>query len=498
MTDIRLHNSMTRRKEAFAPLDPANVRMYACGPTVYDRAHIGNARPAVVFDTLYRLLRHVYGPEHVTYVRNITDIDDKIIARAKESGAPIDRITAETTEWYHEDMAALGVDYSSDPQFHEPRATEFVPQMVAMIGRLIERGFAYEAEGHVLFEVGKFKDYGRLSGRSTEDMIAGARVEVAPYKRDPMDFVLWKPSSDDQPGWDSPWGRGRPGWHIECSAMSETLLGQDFDIHAGGADLQFPHHENEIAQSVCSCDACGFARVWLHNGMIRVGGQKMAKSLGNFTTVHDLRETVPGDVIRLAMLMTHYRDPLDWTDDRVQEATALITRWRRALDVAEALDADEDYDDATPADLVEALADDLNTSLAVRALDRLAGKLLSDAASEAEKERAAPAFLDALGLLGFEALEGMKAYAIHAQTARLGFTGHPATITVTRHEDISSKIDALLDERLAARKAKDFARADAIRDGLTAAGVMVKDTGAGAEWELTPAFDATKLAEVEA
>jgi len=491
MTEIRLHNSMTRRREAFRPLDPGRVRMYACGPTVYDRAHIGNARPAVVFDALFRLLRYVYGSSHVTYVRNITDIDDKIIDRARESGVPIDRITAETTRWYLDDMAALGVI----PPTHQPRATEYVPQMIAMIERLIAKGFAYEAEGHVLFEVAKFRDYGRLSGRSTEDMIAGARVEVAPYKRDPMDFVLWKPSSDDQPGWDSPWGRGRPGWHIECSAMSESLLGPDFDIHAGGADLQFPHHENEIAQSVCSCEGCSFARVWLHNGMIRVGGQKMAKSLGNFTTVHDLRETTPGEVIRLAILMTHYRDPLDWTEARVSEATALITRWRRALDVAEALDSDEDYGNATPREMVEALADDLNTSLAVRALDRLAGTLLSDRASETEKEAAASSFLDGLSLLGFEKLEGMKAYALHG---KLAASENPDQFSSVGSVDgLSQRIDALLDERLAARKAKNFARADAIRNGLTAAGVMVKDTAAGSEWELTAAFDAAKLAEVE-
>ncbi len=475
MTEIRLHNSMSRQKEAFAPIDPANVRIYACGPTVYDRAHIGNARPAVVFDVLFRLLRHVFGPDHVTYVRNITDVEDKIIARAEERGVPIDQITAETTEWYLEDMGALGVMSPT----HQPRATEHIEGMVTMISRLIERGFAYEAEGHVLFEVAKFEDYGKLSGRSTDDMIAGARVEVAPYKRDPMDFVLWKPSSDDQPGWESPWGKGRPGWHIECSAMSEALLGADFDIHAGGADLQFPHHENEIAQSVCACEGSSFARVWLHNGMIRVGGQKMAKSLGNFTTVHDLRETTPGEVIRLVILMTHYRAPLDWTDSRVEEATALITRWRRALDVAEALDADDDYADGTPAEMVGALSDDLNTSLAVRALDKLAGTLLNDHASEAEKTAATPAFVDGLDLLGFSALECMSAVAGDG-------------------DDVGARIDALLTERLVARQSKDFARADAIRDGLTAAGVMVKDAAGGAEWELTPTFDAAKLAEVEA
>ncbi|MFV0475165.1 MAG: cysteine--tRNA ligase, partial [Pikeienuella sp.] len=323
MTEIKLHNSLTRRKEIFRPIDPANVRMYVCGPTVYDRAHIGNARPAVVFDMLFRLLRHVYGADHIAYVQNITDIDDKIMIRAKERGVPIGEITAETTAWYQQDMAALGVL----PPTHQPRATEFVPQMVAMIETLIARGAAYAAEGHVLFEVSTYPDYGRLSGRSVDDMIAGARVEVAPYKRDPMDFVLWKPSADDQPGWDSPWGRGRPGWHIECSAMASELLGATFDIHGGGADLQFPHHENEIAQSCCAAPEAEFARVWMHNGMINVDGRKMSKSLGNFLTVADLRERAPGGVLRLALLGAHYRGTLDWTRQKIDEAAGALAKW---------------------------------------------------------------------------------------------------------------------------------------------------------------------------
>ncbi|MCA8882411.1 MAG: cysteine--tRNA ligase, partial [Rhodobacteraceae bacterium] len=281
MAQISLYNTKSRAVEPFEPLKFDMVRMYVCGPTVYDRAHLGNARPVVVFDTLYRLLRHVYGAGHVKYVRNFTDVDDKIIARAADSGRPIDTITSETTQWYLDDMAALG---ALEPD-EMPRATAYIPQMVAMIETLIASGHAYAAEGHVLFDVRSYPEYGRLSGRSVDDMIAGARVEVAPYKRDPMDFVLWKPSSDDQPGWDSPWGRGRPGWHIECSAMSHDLLGESFDIHGGGNDLMFPHHENEIAQSCCAHPEGKFANVWMHNEMLQVDGKKSSKSLGNFFTV---------------------------------------------------------------------------------------------------------------------------------------------------------------------------------------------------------------------
>ncbi|MDE3029482.1 MAG: cysteine--tRNA ligase, partial [Paracoccaceae bacterium] len=315
MVEIRLHNTKTRTKEAFAPIDAANVRMYVCGPTVYDRAHIGNARPVVVFDTLFRLLRHVYGADHVTYVRTFTDVDDKINARAAEMAAagdtrPLETIirtlTDETIGWYHADMDALG---AMRPTL-EPRATEYIAQMIAMIAGLIASGHAYAADGHVLFDVRSYPNYGALSGRSVDDMIAGARVEVAPYKRDPMDFVLWKPSTDDLPGWDSPWGRGRPGWHIECSAMSYELLGASFDIHGGGIDLQFPHHENEIAQSCCAHPTADFARVWMHNEMLQVEGKKMSKSLGNFFTVRDLLDQGhPGEVIRFVMLSTHYSKP---------------------------------------------------------------------------------------------------------------------------------------------------------------------------------------------
>ncbi|MDA3857616.1 MAG: cysteine--tRNA ligase, partial [Roseovarius sp.] len=324
MTTIKLHNTKTRKKEVFAPLDPENVRMYVCGPTVYDRAHLGNARPVVVFDVLYRLLRHVYGPDHVTYARNFTDVDDKINARAAESGRSIGEITAETTQWFLDDMGALG---ALEPN-EMPRATQYIPQMVAMIEDLIAKGHAYAAEGHVLFAVDSYKDYGALSGRTVDDMIAGARVEVAPYKRNPMDFVLWKPSSEDQPGWDSPWGRGRPGWHIECSAMAYELLGESFDIHGGGNDLMFPHHENEIAQSCCAHPEGRFAQVWMPNEMLQVEGKKMSKSLGNFFTVHDLLEQgVPGEVIRFVFLSTHYRKPMDWTAEKAEQAQVLIGKW---------------------------------------------------------------------------------------------------------------------------------------------------------------------------
>ncbi|HVL22219.1 MAG TPA: cysteine--tRNA ligase, partial [Amaricoccus sp.] len=358
-TPISLYNTRTRSKAQFRPIDPGNVRMYVCGPTVYDRAHIGNARPVVVFDTLFRLLRHVYGDHAVTYVRNLTDIDDKIIARASESGRPIEAITAETTDWYHADMAALGVL----PPTVEPRATAYVPAMVAMIETLIARRHAYHREGHVLFDVKSYPDYGRLARRSLDEMQAGARVEVAPYKRDPMDFVLWKPSTPDQPGWPSPWGEGRPGWHIECSAMSYKLLGESFDIHGGGIDLVFPHHENEIAQSMCAHPEGRFANVWMHNGFLNVEGEKMSKSLGNFFTVRDLLDRgIPGEVIRFVLLSTHYRQPMDWTEQKVQEAEQALRLWRMI--------GPAPLGGPPPADIVSILSDDLNTPEAITILRR--------------------------------------------------------------------------------------------------------------------------------
>lgn len=454
MTQIRLHNSKTHRKEDFAPLEPENVRLYLCGPTVYDRAHLGNSRNVLMFDVLFRLLRHVYGPEHVTYARNFTDVDDKINARAAESGRSIAEITEETIGWYHADMDALGALRPNE----EPRATAYIAEMVAMIEDLIAKGHAYAAEGHVLFAVDSYADYGALSGRTVDDMIAGARVEVAPYKKNPMDFVLWKPSSDDLPGWDSPWGRGRPGWHIECSAMCDALFGPSFDIHGGGTDLLFPHHENELAQSCCAHPDAEFAQIWLHNEMLQVEGKKMSKSLGNFFTIRDLLDQgVPGEVIRFVMLGTHYRKPMDWTERKRQEADATLRKWRELT---------ADAEDGSIADaVVTALADDLNTAGAIAELYRLANE--GDASS-------LKASAGLLGLLTDE-LGGWDQIDTGAHGAR---------------------IEALLKERDAARAAKDFARADALRDGFAAAGVIVKDTPDGATWEAGPDFDPSKLDEL--
>ena len=460
MQTIRLTNSKTRKKQDFQPLDPANVRLYLCGPTVYDRAHLGNARPVLVFDVLVRLLRHVYGDGAVAYVRNFTDVDDKINAEAQRrrtAGAAgtledlIRQRTEETIGWYHADMDALG---AARPD-HEPRATEYVPQMVAMIETLIDRGHAYAADGHVLFDVRSFPEYGRLSGRSVDDMIAGARVEVAPFKRDPMDFVLWKPSTDDLPGWDSPWGRGRPGWHIECSAMSAELLGESFDIHGGGIDLLFPHHENEVAQSCCAHPGAGFAQVWLHNEMLQVEGKKMSKSLGNFFTVRDLLDKgIPGEVIRFVMLSTHYRKPMDWTEAKAAEAEGILRRWHGLTAGTRPA--------ASPAPaVIDALADDLNTAGAIAALHDLAG------------QGDGPGLLASARMLGL-LMPDMGGWALAGDEA-------------------AALIDRLLQARAAARKVRDFARADAIRDGFAAAGVEVKDTAQGAEWSLAPGFDMGRL-----
>ncbi|MFC3614886.1 cysteine--tRNA ligase [Lutimaribacter marinistellae] len=456
MTTIRLHNTKTRTKEVFAPIDPDNVRMYVCGPTVYDRAHLGNARPVVVFDVLYRLLREVYGADHVTYVRNFTDVDDKINARAKDSGREIGEITAETTQWFLDDMGALG---ALEPD-HMPRATAYIPQMIAMIETLIEGGHAYEAEGHVLFSVDSWREgYGKLSGRSVDDMIAGARVEVAPYKRDPMDFVLWKPSSDDLPGWESPWGRGRPGWHIECSAMAYELLGESFDIHGGGNDLMFPHHENEIAQSCCAHPEGDFARVWMHNEMLQVEGKKMSKSLGNFFTVHDLLEQgVPGEVIRFVFLSTHYRKPMDWTEAKAREAEAVLRKWR-------ALTAGiEPAASAAPA-VIAALADDLNAAGAIAELHRLASE--GDAAVLLASARM-------LGLLTTE-------LGAWAETGSLDLSTYEARLAAAREAAIASK---------------DFAEVDRLKAGYVAAGLEVRMSKAGVELVPGPGFDADKLEAV--
>lgn len=448
MTEIRLHNAKTRRKEVFTPLDVDNVRMYLCGPTVYDRAHLGNARNVILFDVLQRLLRHVYGADHVTYVRNITDVDDKINAEAlrrQQAGAAgtledlIAERTAETVAWYHADMAALGCA----PPDHEPRATEYIPQMIAMTEVLIARGHAYARDGHVLFRVRSYAEYGALSGRSVDDMIAGARVEVAPFKEDPMDFVLWKPSSGQEPGWDSPWGKGRPGWHIECSAMSHALLGASFDIHGGGLDLQFPHHENEVAQSACAHPEGSFAQVWLHNEMLMVEGRKMSKSLGNFFTVRDLLDQgVPGEVIRLVFLGTHYRSPMDWTEVKKEEAVETLRKWRRICGGAQPRDIDPE--------MMDYLSDDMNTSGALGVLHRLAAK------GNAEDLLASAALL---GLLTEEMGGWAKAETLRGQS-----------VTALRE---------VLIERKLAREKRDFARADFIREILLQNGISLKDQSDG-------------------
>ena len=468
MVEIKLTNTRTRSKERFAPIDPQDVRMYLCGPTVYDRAHLGNARPVVVFDVLYRLLRHVYGEDRVTYVRNFTDVDDKInasaLARQQAGDArPLEELIRERTEetigWYHADMDALG---ALRPD-HEPRATDYIPQMISMIEALIAKGHAYAAEGHVLFDVRSFPAYGRLSGRSVDDMIAGARVEVAPFKRDPMDFVLWKPSSDEEPGWESPWGRGRPGWHIECSAMSAALLGESFDIHGGGIDLQFPHHENEIAQSCCAHPHEDFARVWLHNEMLQVEGKKMSKSLGNFFTVRDLLDQgIPGEVIRYVFLMTHYRKPMDWTAEKVAEAT-------KALDTLYEVvgEAAPDRSQAPNPEVVAALADDLNSSAALHALIRQAGAIRpGDTAAAAGLKRSA-------GLLGLLPMTG-------GEWRRLKSGGI----------DLSGLGARLQELRIAAKASKDFSAVDALKSALLAAGVEVRMTAAGVELAPGAGFDA--------
>jgi cysteinyl-tRNA synthetase len=451
MTEISLYNTRTRRKEPFRPIDPGNVRMYVCGPTVYDRAHIGNARPVVVFDVLFRLLRHVYGPDHVTYVRNITDVDDKINARAAATGRPIRDITEETVAWYREDMAALG----ALPPTHEPRATEFVPQMIAMIQALIAKGHAYAAEGHVLFAVASYPDYGRFARRTLDEMRAGARVEVAPYKRDPMDFVLWKPSDPSLPGWDSPWGRGRPGWHIECSAMSHALLGGSFDIHGGGIDLMFPHHENEIAQSRCAHPGEDFARVWMHNGFLQVEGEKMSKSLGNFFTVRDLLDQGwPGEVIRFMLLRTHYRQPLDWSRDAAKEAMEELATWYRFPDFMKGESCEPTQE------VVAALADDLNTSEMLRVLRELA---------KYNHHTELSASLRFLGLTG-----------------KWFFDRLPPPEVSRRVSELVARLDAL-------REARDYSAADRLRAELVAAGIEVRSSRGGSEYSVTTSFDPTKL-----
>ncbi len=448
-----LNNTATRKKEAFEPLDPNRVRMYVCGPTVYDRAHIGNARPFLVFDVLFRLLRETYGDDHVIYARNLTDVDDKINARAREEGVPIDTVTERTIATFHEDMAGLNIL----PPTIEPRATQHIPEMIAMMEALIASGHAYEAQGHVLFHVPSHEGYGALSRRSTEEMQAGARIEVAPYKRDPMDFVLWKPSEADDPGWDSPWGRGRPGWHLECSAMSEKHLGETFDIHGGGVDLVFPHHENELAQSTCAHGGRPFARYWVHNGFLQLEGRKMSKSDGNFLTIGDFLKDWPGEVLRLQMMMSHYHQPINWTAAQTRDAKAILDRWYDLVDAVEP--APE-----LPEDVRAALEDDLNTPLAISAMHALADK-----ARKGDRQAAA-GLGRAMALVGLRPMTA-QAWAALGQAAK----GIDA-----------DEVEGLIAERKAARADKNFARADQIRDQLLARGVVLKDGPEGTTWSVAP------------
>ena len=451
---LTLHNTLTRRREPLEPVRPGHVGMYVCGPTVYDLAHIGNARPIVVFDVLYRVLKRLY--PSVTYVRNITDIDDKINEASRKSGEPIESITARTTKAFHEDIAALG----ALPPDVEPRATAHVPQMIALIEVLIEAGHAYEAEGHVLFHVPSAPRYGALSGRNRDEMIAGARVEVAPYKRDPADFVLWKPSDETLPGWESAWGRGRPGWHIECSAMSRAYLGEALDIHGGGMDLIFPHHENEIAQSECACPGAPFARHWVHNGVLTVEGEKMSKSLGNFVTIRDALAETPGEVIRMVLLSTHYRHPLDWTADGLEKARLNVDKLYNAL--YEASMVVNAVDDTVDPEVEAALCDDLNTPKALAVLHRLAGDINrgGDAAKPAEA---------AAALRGSGALLGLLQADPEAWFRGAGQEGSMS----------DAEIEAQIAARAAARSQRDFAEADRIRAALAAAGIALKDTAEG-------------------
>ena len=450
--ELRLYDTLTKEKRVFTPIDPSNVRIYVCGPTVYDFAHIGNARPVIVFDVLFRLLRHVYGEKHVTYVRNITDVDDKINARAAERGISIREVTDETYKNFKEDVTTLGCLAPTV----EPRATEHIDEMKTLTERLVKSGNAYVAEDHVLFHVASMKDYGRLSNRSLDEMIAGSRVEIAPFKKDPMDFVLWKPSGPGEPAWPSPAGikkPGRPGWHIECSAMSWKHLGETFDIHGGGIDLVFPHHENEIAQSRCAFHTPVMANFWIHNGFLQVEGEKMSKSLGNFVTIHDLLKDWPGEVVRFTMLQTQYRQPMNWTLSGLRESQKSLDHWYKLT-----ADSAPGY---LCADTVDALLDDLNTPKAFAAMHELRGEAVKGAKPAAASLKASAQLI---GLL-------------QSPTQWFGF--RPASAAVDEN-----KVVSLIEARNSARKAKNFKEADRIRDELATMGIVLKDSKDGTTWEI--------------
>ncbi|PPD43713.1 MAG: cysteine--tRNA ligase [Methylocystis sp.] len=520
---LRIYNTLTRTKEAFKPLDPSNVRMYVCGPTVYDYAHIGNARPLIVFDVLYRLLRHLYGADHVKYVRNITDVDDKINARAAERGITIRELTEETNNVFQADVKALGCL----PPDVQPRATEHIAQMLAIIEKLIATGHAYAADGHVLFDVPSMKDYGRLSRRSLDEMLAGARVDVAPYKRGDMDFVLWKPSKENEPGWESPWGRGRPGWHIECSAMSAAHLGETFDIHGGGIDLVFPHHENEIAQSCCAFGQNVMANYWMHNGFLQVEGEKMSKSLGNFVTINELLtgwKGAPwaGSVVRLAMLNSHYRQPIDWTYELLVRSRRELWHWCQEIvhgHFGNYRVWDVDWSELAPSEgIVAALSDDLNFPLALAELRRL----YANAHSGSEKARVELlmnlAFLGLIKKSTVGALSGLvtgdlidaadtsilqKAREYQVALANENSLHALALLQKFEHEGVNLSssdsgivsvsnsgsgaelVEQMIAARLAARAAKNWAESDRIRDELAAMGIALKDNKDGTTtWEV--------------
>lgn len=456
MTQIYLHNTLKNRKQEFKPIDENNVRMYVCGPTVYDKAHLGNAKTPVVYDVLYRLLCYVYGHDHVTYVSNITDVDDKILNKHKETGKSIREITEQTYNWYIEDMAKLNIL----PPNHRPRATEYIADMIKLVELLLQNGHAYEAEGHVLFDVNSMPDYGYLSGRSMKEMVAGARVEVADYKKNPADFILWKPSDADQPGWDSPWGYGRPGWHLECSAMSSKLLGNDFDIHGGGSDLIFPHHENEYAQSTCAFPGTKFAHYWVHTGMLMINGVKMSKSLGNFYFVDDIIGKYPPEALRLLFMTTHYHQPFNFTFEGLEQAKAILDKFYNAL----LKNKDVAVQKVEPsAKLIEALADDLNTPLALSYLHETVNNL-NKAASDEERSALKSTLLADAEMLG-----------LLYNDAEAWFKGDS--------DDETSEIEALIVKRAEAKKNKDWATADAIRNQLKDKGIVLEDTAAGTTWK---------------
>ena len=457
---ISLHNTLLRRKQEFTPIDENNVRMYVCGPTVYDRAHLGNAKTSVVFDVLYRFLCQVYGKDHVTYVSNITDVDDKILNKHKETGKSIREITEQTFQWYLDDMKKLNV---LNPN-HRPRATEYIQEMIELVKLLLQNGHAYEAEGHVLFSVDSMPDYGFLSGRSMKEMLAGARIEVADYKKNPADFILWKPSEADQPGWDSPWGYGRPGWHLECSAMSSKLLGDSFDIHGGGSDLIFPHHENECAQSCCAPPGSSFAKYWVHAGMLMVDGVKMSKSLGNFYNVDEIISKYPAEALRLLFLTTHYHQPFNFTFEGLNQAKATLDRFYNALRQNAAVKVEK----ASPnARLMEALADDVNTPLALSVLHEIVNNL-NKSETEADKVRYKSELIASAEVLG-----------LLYQDPEVWFKGVSDEKGGLSETDIENKIA----ERLAAKKNRDYALADKIRGELKDAGIVLEDTPSGTTWK---------------